>query len=255
MPKKIKDLVVREVSLCKEGMNPKAKIFLYKSKNDTIDNSFVNNEGLNMTPEDLAKKFEVLEKENAELKASIEKSKTELEKSQSDLEKAKADMKAATEKMTEEEKKKKMMDEMKKSLNEDVKKQFDAIEKEKNELAEKVAKMEAEQLNKAFEARVNSQYADLAGSVQTKVAVVKALDSIESEDVKKAAFELLKSANNAMKNLYKETGVAKSQDFADAETKLNSIAKSYRDADPTLSEAQAIDKAYVAHPELYEAMQ
>jgi hypothetical protein len=96
------------------------------------------------------------------------------------------------------------------------------ITKQADELAAVNKKLAAEELAK----RANTEMPHLAGDVQTKGAVLKAIDAISDETVRKAAHAMLKGANALASKLTREFGAVAPQE-TDAMTELNKMAEDY----------------------------
>lgn len=97
-----------------------------------------------------------------------------------------------------------------------------AIAKQASDLAAVSKKLEAEELAK----RVAAELPNLAGNADVKGAVLKALDAIPDEAIRKAAHAMLKGANAAAAKLTREIGTIAPQE-TDAMTELNRLAEDY----------------------------
>lgn len=208
---------IDEISLVDQGANPSAYVKFFKNKGD------------NMDIEDLTKRLEEVENENKDLlvKAGM-----------SDAEKAYMDG------LNDEAKKKFMgmgADERKKMMGagkmdksfdkEAVEKQLADIEKrlaEKDDVIksfkEEIAKMADENEMLKLEKRAEAELAGIAGTAEQKAKLLKALDGIEDEDVKKMALENIKKSAETNINVTKEYG-ASGQGQDDANGKLEALAK------------------------------
>ena len=96
------------------------------------------------------------------------------------------------------------------------------ISKQADELAVVNKKLEAEELTK----RVTAEIPHLAGDAVTKGAVLKAIDAIADEAVRKAAHAMLKGANAVASKMTREFGTVAPQE-TDAMTELNKMAEDY----------------------------
>ena len=96
------------------------------------------------------------------------------------------------------------------------------ISKQAGELAEVTKKLEAEELVK----RVSAEIPHLAGAPAMKGAVLKAIDAIADDEVRKAAHAMLKGANTLASKLTREFGTV-AQEETDAMTELNKMAEEY----------------------------
>jgi anion-transporting ArsA/GET3 family ATPase len=96
------------------------------------------------------------------------------------------------------------------------------ISKQAGELAEVTKKLEAEELVK----RVSVEIPHLAGAPAMKGAVLKAIDAIADDEVRKAAHAMLKGANTLASKLTREFGTVAPEE-TDAMTELNKMAEEY----------------------------
>lgn len=96
------------------------------------------------------------------------------------------------------------------------------ISKQADELAAVTKKLEAEELVK----RVSAEIPHLAGDAVTKGEVLKAVDAIADEAVRKAAHAMLKGANALASKLTREFGSVAPQE-TDAMTELNKMAEDF----------------------------
>lgn len=96
------------------------------------------------------------------------------------------------------------------------------ISKQADELAAVNKKLEAEELAK----RVTAEIPHLSGDAVTKGAVLKAIDAIADEAVRKAAHAMLKGANAVASKLTREFGAVAPQE-TDTMTELNKLAEDY----------------------------
>jgi hypothetical protein len=96
------------------------------------------------------------------------------------------------------------------------------ISKQAGELAEVTKKLEAEELVK----RASAEIPHLAGAPAMKGAVLKAIDAITDEEVRKVAHAMLKGANTLASKLTREFGTVAPQE-SDAMSELNKMAEDY----------------------------
>lgn len=96
------------------------------------------------------------------------------------------------------------------------------ISKQAGELAEVTKKLEAEELVK----RVSAEIPHLAGAPAMKGAVLKAVDAIADDEVRKAAHAMLKGANTLASKLTREFGTVAPEE-TDAMSELNKMAEDY----------------------------
>ena len=96
------------------------------------------------------------------------------------------------------------------------------ISKQAGELAEVTKKLEAEELVK----RVSVEIPHLSGAPAMKGAVLKAVDAIADDEVRKAAHAMLKGANTLASKLTREFGTVAPEE-TDAMTELNKMAEAH----------------------------
>jgi hypothetical protein len=96
------------------------------------------------------------------------------------------------------------------------------ISKQAGELAEVTKKLEAEELVK----RVSAEIPHLSGAPAMKGAVLKAIDAITDDEVRKAAHAMLKGANTLASKLTREFGTVAPEE-TDAMSELNKMAEDY----------------------------
>jgi hypothetical protein len=99
---------------------------------------------------------------------------------------------------------------------------LEVISKQAEDLAAVNKKLEAEEMAK----RVTAEIPHLSGDAVTKGAVLKAIDAIADEAVRKAAHVMLKGANAAASKMTREFGTVAPQE-TDAMTELNKMAEEY----------------------------
>ncbi len=90
-----------------------------------------------------------------------------------------------------------------------------------------------------LEKRATEDLGNLPGESKVKVAVLKALDSIEDAEVKKSAVEMLKAHNESFRTAFEERG-SRGEGFQKATDALDSMAKKHA-ADNSVSYAKAYD--------------
>ena len=96
------------------------------------------------------------------------------------------------------------------------------ISKQAGELAEVTKKLEAEELVK----RVSAEIPHLSGAPAMKGAVLKAVDAIADDEIRKAAHAMLKGANTLASKLTREFGTVAPEE-TDAMSELNKMAEDY----------------------------
>lgn len=93
--------------------------------------------------------------------------------------------------------------------------------------ADKIAKAEIDKrLSAEYSKRAESELNCMTGKVETKVAILKAVDGISDEAVKKEALELLKAANASMSSAFQTLGISKAKESG-PEAELENMAKAY----------------------------
>ena len=91
----------------------------------------------------------------------------------------------------------------------------------------KIAKTEREKRETLeLQKRVDAELNHLPGELGVKVAVLKAIDGIDDEEVRKGAKELLKAGNDALEKSFTEVG-SRGEGFQKATDELDSLAKKY----------------------------
>lgn len=126
--------------------------------------------------------------------------------------------------------------------------------------AAEIAKLRDRDETARFEKMARETYPSLPGTEAERGAVVKAIESIKDEAVRKHAHAMLKVGEDAAKGAFRGlgragTGVAKSGEVspvskAEAEDKLEKLAKE-RSADGKVTFAKAYAEVLEEHPELY----
>ncbi len=114
---------------------------------------------------------------------------------------------------------------------------------------EKAAQREGDAV---FAKRAETELSHLPGEGSTHVAILKAMDTIENEDVRKAALEVLKSNNVANESAFVTTGTMEVSKAAagDAHAELDRLAKAHQKSQGGDFYA-AYDAITKTHPELY----
>lgn len=91
----------------------------------------------------------------------------------------------------------------------------------------KIAKTERDKREQIeLEKRADEELRNLPGEQAVKVAVLKAVDGIEDEDVRKSAHEILKAHNEAHEGAFKELG-SRGEGFKKASDELDALAKKH----------------------------
>lgn len=112
-----------------------------------------------------------------------------------------------------------------------------AIEKQNAEIAKMRERQEREDLAK----RAESELPNLSGKPDEKGQLLKAIDGIEDEDVRKGVLESLKAADTAVSKLFAEVGKTVADDDSSATHRLEKMARDYAE-EKSLSYEQAFAK-------------
>ena len=106
---------------------------------------------------------------------------------------------------------------------------------------ERIAKLEAEREREALAKRAEAELPNLAGSVDARMALIKAVDGIQDEAVRGQVIETLKAADNATKAHFIEIGKTATGDADpnDPQAEVERLAKALQEKDPSLTDAQA----------------
>ena len=120
-------------------------------------------------------------------------------------------------------------------LTADMAKQLDEETAKRQELEKRAA---SDQLRK----RAETELSHLPGTVDVRAEMLRKVEEIEDEEVKKAALSALHSNNEDMKLAYEKSGARGAATPTSNEEKWNDLVKKAREEDPKLTEAQAFDK-------------
>lgn len=106
---------------------------------------------------------------------------------------------------------------------------------------ERIAKLEAERERESLAKRAETELPNLAGSVDARSALLKAIDGIEDEAIRGQVVETLKAADNATKAHFIEIGKTATGDVDpnDPTAEVERLAKAEQEKDPSLTDAQA----------------
>jgi len=106
---------------------------------------------------------------------------------------------------------------------------------------ERISKLEAEREREALAKRAEAELPNLAGSVDARMALIKAVDGIEDEAVRGQVIETLKAADNATRAHFIEIGKTATGDADpnDPQAEVARLAKALQEKDPSLTDAQA----------------
>lgn len=121
-------------------------------------------------------------------------------------------------------------------------------------LREQNEELRKKQEQAEFEKRAEAELPHLPGTVEERASMLKAIDSIEDEDQRKAAHSALKANNEAMSHALKNRGTGTPPTEGSADDKLDKLAKAEQEKNPKLSYEQAYDKVLKTPQgsELYE---
>lgn len=230
MPNEIKDLQVLEVSLVDKAAN-KRKFLIYKDE-DSIEETSVDDS--------------IIKTDEGGTQIMGDQKKTEdVKKTEVPVDQTKKEEKPV-EQITKENVK--QMD-----VPEEVKKQLDQLFKANEELSKKLQKEMDEKKEKMFIAKAETLNNLPMQPAEFGIVLKRIADSVETADYE-ALETVLKAANEeiSQSQLFKEVGSGASG-FAGkgSYSKIEKIAKALREADPKLSEAQAVEKALESNPHLY----
>ena len=106
---------------------------------------------------------------------------------------------------------------------------------------ERISKLEAEREREALAKRTEAELPNLAGSVDARMALIKAVDGIQDEAVRGQVIETLKAADNATRAHFIEIGKTATGDADpnDPQAEVARLAKALQEKDPSLTDAQA----------------
>jgi hypothetical protein len=127
------------------------------------------------------------------------------------------------------------------------------LAKKVDEMAAKLAKDEADKFDLHMQKRAESELEHMAGSIQVRAALLKAVEGIADAELRKGAIESLRAKATTFAEVSKSKGteeVKKVHDVQDAVAKLDSLAKSHA-ADKGMDYYDAYDAVTKSNPELY----
>lgn len=100
--------------------------------------------------------------------------------------------------------------------------------------------------------RATDEFSNLPGKVDTHIALIKAVDTIEDEEIRKAVEATLKAHNDSMNSIFKGVGTTEVSKEADnANDEMDRLAKAHQQANPETGYIDAYDIISKANPELY----
>ena len=96
-----------------------------------------------------------------------------------------------------------------------------------DEVAKQNEVLKAEQEQTALEKRAGEDLAHLPGELTTHAEILRQIDAIEDETVRKAAHQAVKAGSNALQTVFKSNGHLGTSAPESAQGKLNSMVKAY----------------------------
>ena len=130
-----------------------------------------------------------------------------------------------------------------------------AAAKSADDSAKQVAGMKALTKNAEYQKRAASELSNLPGEDPVKKAFLKAIDTIEDEDTRKSALEIVKAANDKLAAAFVKSGTragvsSTATDSDEADEKLNQLAKAYQLEHADVNFFDAYERVGEANPEL-----
>ena len=119
--------------------------------------------------------------------------------------------------------------------------EFLSMAKNLDALTRKAARLEQEQVDATFRKRAEGDFAGLPGSVDTRVALLKAVESIDADDVKEQALQVLKAHADSFSEMQGTLGMG-GEDFrqiSSAHDELEKLARAHQVANPDKTYAKA----------------
>ena len=224
----LKEIEVREVSLVDAGANPEANILFFKRKQE--EDTMAKNE---TTPKDVNKKDELKETATKSEEPTVDAEKSELQKRVAELEKALAERdaadKAAIEKATTD------------KLAADNAALVETLERVNKRLETEIEKREDAELMK-----VAAKYEVIGENADNTFKLLKSLKGTEGYDLLIGTFDKV-LAQVEKSGTFKEIGKS---GYSTQAVSIEKFAAELRKNDPTLTECQALNKAFEQHPEL-----
>jgi hypothetical protein len=236
------NMLVKEISFCPAGMNPGAKIALFKRFNDIIDINECVGVG-SMELSEIKKGLEEAKAENEALKKNQEAQAAELATMKQELEKAKGAFppKKKTPPTPDGEApegNEPDADDMKKAAKlkeETFQKEFADLKKSNIEFQKQLGEEIQKRMDMELAKRADDELPHLAGTAAERGQLLKAAEALGEKHV-----AMLKSANEAMSKNFVEIGSGHSVAKMDAESQIETLAKNYQAANAGIS----YEKAY-----------
>ena len=114
--------------------------------------------------------------------------------------------------------------------------------KANRELAKKLAESEARRGDQQLRKRAETELKYFPGDLDTRVAILKSVEAIESEEARKAALQSLKAQNDALSTAFKVSGHLGTPEPGSASEELDKLTKALVQKDTALTYEQAYDK-------------
>ena len=127
-----------------------------------------------------------------------------------------------------------------------------SLAKDRDAQGKELALSKAERVNDAYAKRAASELENLPGDDPAKVALLKAIDTIDDEAVREGAAAIIKAGNGRLAVAFHKAGTRAGGDAPgqDADGKLNVMAKAHMDANPGVNFFAAYEVVGTANPEL-----
>ena len=121
--------------------------------------------------------------------------------------------------------------------------EFLSMAKNLDALTRKAARLEQEQVDATFRKRAEVDFAHLPGSVDTRVVVLKAVESIDPADAREKALQMLKAQADSFAAMQGTLGMSgedfQKESISSAHDELEKLAKAHEIANPHISYAKA----------------
>lgn len=130
---------------------------------------------------------------------------------------------------------------------------IEKLYKEHQETAEKAQKLEKEKIEKQFIEKAKNEFSDLPVETEEFGLLLKSLNQKAPEEFEKLE-RILKSLNEQISEseMFKEIGSGADESGVGTWGKIEKAAKSIQEANPDLSQAQAVSQVITQNPELYK---
>lgn len=114
-----------------------------------------------------------------------------------------------------------------------------AMAKRNDDQAKDLAVEKAAREDATFAKRAGTELAHLKGTEKAKISLLKSVDRITDETERKEVAEILKAADAVMKGTFKKLGSGGDNAETDANTQIETLAKKYQEANPSVTYATA----------------